>query len=117
MGTGNVLDGHSHLVAGAPLHWSGREPPEPDLGSLQVRKDRYRPACLITRLPDHGVDPRVLSMGAMAEIEASNVHAGPDQVPDFFWGRGGRADRADNLCAAAHAHRLDRRRYVGVSTT
>jgi hypothetical protein len=102
MSAGDVLDGHPHLTTGAPLHRSSREPPQPDLGSLQIGEDSHRPAALVAGLPNHGVDPRVLSVAGVAEVQPCHVHTGPDQLPDLLRGRRDRADRTDNLRVSTH---------------
>jgi hypothetical protein len=38
----HVVDGDPHLLAGAPLDRARREPPEADLGALQVGEDADR---------------------------------------------------------------------------
>ncbi len=75
------------------------------LGPLQVSKDPYHPAGLVAGLPNHRVDLRMVSVGAVAEVEASDVHASPDQLSYLLRGRRDRADRTDDLRASMHGGR------------
>ena len=75
----------------------GAEGAEPDLGPLQVLKDRDGAA--EARLgpadsPDH---LGVLGVGAVREIEPGDVHARRHEAIEHLHAGGGRPDRADDL--------------------
>jgi hypothetical protein len=98
----HVVDGDPHLLAGAPLDRARREPPEADLGALQVGEDADRAPLGVGRVPDHVVDLLVVLARAVAEVQPRDVHACLHELPDAVRGRGGRTDGADDLCASAH---------------
>ena len=97
-----VVDGDAHGFAVRPIGGPAGEPPEPDLGALQIGQDA-------DRTPGHvrcGSHPLVVGLVigelTVAEVEPRDIHAGLDQCPDYVVFTGGRAQGADDLSASSH---------------
>ncbi len=79
---------------------------DPQLGPLQVRKDRDRRAKVRFDLPDHRMALADLVVAAMAHVQAEHVGPGLEQLADHLVGVGGRAERGHDLDVAVASHRL-----------
>lgn len=100
MVTRAVLRGDRDVLARRPYDGTVGETPQPDLGPLQVREDADHAATLGGDLPDHAVQRRVLGVGAVAEVQPGDIHSGVDEFGQYRRRGRGRAQRADDLCAA-----------------
>ena len=60
---------------------------------------------LVGGLADHLVDALVVGVGAVAEVEPGDVHAGVDQRADLLGGSTRGTEGADDLCST-HASSL-----------
>jgi hypothetical protein len=78
------------------------EPAQPDLRPLQVGQDPDGPTRRLSRIPDVPVDLLVVGMGAVAEIQPGNIHAGVHEATDALGTGGGRAKGTNDLRTACH---------------
>ena len=85
------------------------EAAEPDLRALQVDEHADAAPGLVGGLADPAVRLLVLGVGAVAEVQPGDVHAGVDEAADGLVGRGGGAEGADDLGATVHPVSLGRR--------
>ena len=76
------------------------DPPEADLGPLEVLHHGHDPPDGGGLLADDLDHPAVVVVTAVREVEPGHVHAGPDQGADALAGGHGRAERADDFGAA-----------------
>jgi hypothetical protein len=103
-----VLDGIARQDELIPLaeHYAAiLHLPYANLRALQVLHDRDgAPGAACS-----GSDPikalTMFFMGAVGEIQPSDVHAGINEAPDRIRVRGGRPKRTDDLCAAFHVEK------------
>ncbi len=87
------------LVA-AREHDRCREVADAKLRALQIGDQREWPAGTRLGLADEQSALRVVLVRAVREVEARRVHPGVDELVEHLPGRGGWADRADDLRAA-----------------
>jgi hypothetical protein len=104
VGGGGALDGARDGVGGDDEPVSGAEDvfacaegAEPDLGALEIGEDADGPFEVLGRRLDVGERSGMDVVGAVAEIETGDVHAGVDEVGDGFDGVGGRAEGGHDL--------------------
>ena len=102
MGALAVVDGDADGFAVRPVGGPAGEPPEPDLGALQIGKDADRAPRHIGCRADPLVMGLVIGVLAVAEVEPRDIHAGLDQRPDDVVFTGRRAQSADDLSASSH---------------
>jgi hypothetical protein len=67
---------------------------------LKIRQNTKGLVLLEADLADHVDEGLLLFMGAMGEVEADNVNAGPDEIAEDGFCVGGRAESGNDLCAA-----------------
>ena len=87
------------LVA-AREHDRSRQVADAKLRALQIGDQRERTSGARLGLADEKSALRVVLVRAVREVEASRVHPGVDELVEHLPGRGGWADRADDLRAA-----------------
>ena len=109
-GAGHVLDGDRDPVTGAPLDRPVGEPAQPDLRALQVSQQADRATGPRGRPPHPLGRPLVVSVGAVAEVQPSDAHAGLDQRSDPLLRRRRRSERAHDLRPPGHRTTVPRAR-------
>jgi len=73
------------------------ELPSADLGAAEVLEDRYGLLGLDARSADAFDALPMLFVGAVREVEASDVHSRVDELRELLLGVAGRTDGADDL--------------------
>ncbi|MGX1121257.1 hypothetical protein RKD37_006620 [Streptomyces ambofaciens] len=95
-----VLDGDGEAVTAFKEYGPFTEVAEADLRALKVGEGADAAARLVGRLAYPAVALFVFGVGAVAEIEAGDVHTGVDQVLDLVVRVGGGPKSTDDLCSA-----------------
>src|SRR5205823_4286999 len=83
---------------------SARQGTDADLGTLQILQDADRTAGLALQGADRRVDPGVIVLGAVAEVEAEGIDSRQEQAVQHLRRRGSRPDGGDDLGVAVAAH-------------
>ena len=76
-----------------------------DLRTLQILQDADRPADLPLQGPDRGMDPGVVVLRAVAEVQPEHVDAGQEQGLQRLRSGAGRSDGGDDLGVTVPSHR------------
>ena len=72
----------------------------PDLGALQIAQDTKGLALFAADLADHLDEAQFFLVGAVGKVEADDVYAGTNEVPEDGLGVGGGSESGDDFCAA-----------------
>ena len=94
------FDGDGEFVAAFKEYGAFAEAAESDLRALKVGEDADAAAGFVGGLADVVVALLVFGVGAVAEVEAGDVHSGFDECFDLLVRVGGGAQGADDLCSA-----------------
>lgn len=95
-----LLDGDGELVSAFKQYGTFAEASQADLRTLKVGQDADAAARLVGRFANALIALLVLGVGAVAEVEAGDVHSGLDQCLDLVVRVGGGPKSADDLCSA-----------------
>ena len=94
----------AHGLAGGDLDLAVLDQADPDLGALQVLQDGDRAAGLALERADGGVDPAVVVVRPVAEVQPEHVGPGQEQLAEPLRGGAGRPDGGDDLGVTMAAH-------------
>jgi hypothetical protein len=103
----DVLGGDGELAARLEQDGPAREGTQADLGALQVDQHTHAMPAVIGGGPDQPIDLLVVAVGAVAEVEPRDIHAGVNERAHSLRALCRRPERADDL-GSAHKARSSR---------